>query len=173
MEDKEINNALKTAIAMEIKSYQLYDGALKSGKIREKILMETFDFLAKQEKGHIENIKKFAEDCLHKNKKGIKYKIPKHDRKIKSLFGKIIKSKDLVLSKEADKIYRTALAIETSGYNYYKKIMENTKNEIPKSFFKFMTEEENNHYVLLEGTHNFLKNPSLFNAGNESWNFEG
>jgi rubrerythrin len=166
MED--VDNALKTAIENEIKSHSLYSDASK--KIEEKAIKEALIFLAKQELGHIKNIKKFSSDYLKKN---FSYKIPKHDRKIKSLFGKVISSKDIMLTKELERVYKLALEIEISGYDYYKKTMEETANENLKRFFKFLTEEENNHYILLEGTYKFLKEPSLFYAGDENWNFEG
>jgi len=162
-----IDEALRIAIENEAKSYALYDEASK--KIKEKPLKENFSFLAKQELGHIENINKFSNEYL---KRKFKYKVPKHDRKIKKLFNVMIKKK-IFLTKEIERTYRLALEIERSGYEYYLELMKKSREENMKKFFKFLMQEENNHYVLLEGTYNYLKDPSLFNAGNESWNFEG
>jgi len=167
--------ALKLALENEIKSHEFYKEAEK--KSQNDLGKKTFAFLAKQELGHITKIKKFITE-LNENFTHIDIQMESEKdffEKSKTFFEHTIKHFAQKLKADSSdlKAYKVAMEIERSGHDFYKKAYEKAKTKNIKAFFKFLMEQEQLHYQLLENTYSYMKNPEGFFLDQENWNFEG
>ncbi|MFH1505470.1 MAG: ferritin family protein [archaeon] len=168
-------DALKTALDNELKTHMFYVDAEK--KAKSKFSKKTFSFLAEQELGHIQKIKKFI--------KGADKKIDQIDidmevaemffKKSKDFFESTVEHfKQKLKADDSDlNIYKVGKEIEQSGFDFYKKAFEDANTENLKAFFKFLMEQEQLHYQLLENSLDYIENPEGFFFDQENWNFEG
>ena len=166
--------ALKLALHNELKSYDFYKAAEK--KAKSNFSKKTFSFLAEQELGHIDMIKEFIEDSEEHVDADVQME-SKEDffEKSKDFFENTIRhfAQKLKADKTDLNIYTVAMEIETSGFEYYKKALEKAKTKNLKIFFRFLMEQEQFHYQLLENSYSYLNNPQGFFFNQENWNFEG
>lgn len=164
----ELKKALQTALSFEKKGYDIYDETAQS--TTNEIVKKTFSYLAEQENIHVKEIKMFIEK-EHPEFKNLGDK----PEKTKQFFTTTIKKfkKQTTLSNSDIKAYETALTLEKSAYDFYKKEQTNSNDENTKKFFKFLMEQENAHYIFLSKTYEYIKDPAGFHLKHESWIFEG
>lgn len=166
----ELKKAFETALDFEQKGHKIYEGT--SNKTRNPIVAKTFRYLADQELIHIEEI----EEYIEKLNDGYKVE-PKGDtiEETKKFFTTTVdKFKEKTeLSNDDLKAYETALELEQSSYDFYKKQHDQTENKEAKKFFKFLMEQENVHYELIRKVYDFIKNPIGFYTEEEKWIADG
>ena len=77
------------------------------------------------------------------------------------------------LSDDDIEAHKTALELEKKSYEFYEKQYEQTDDPELKKFFKFLMEQENAHYQLIQNAYHYIQNPEHFFAEEEKWIVEG
>ncbi len=158
MNDMPIGKLLEDALSMEEKGYDLYTGIAK--KSENDITGKTFNFLAEQEKLHIDKIKSFYKELKDSKKfsePGLSGSAEKRGRE-STIFLKTIKELNdkIKPSDDEKKACEFAMEIEKKGYKYYQDMAEKTKDENLLIFLRFLMEEESTHYELISSLYTYL-----------------
>lgn len=168
--DKKLKEAFQKALDFEQKGHKIYEET--ANKTKNPIVEKTFRYLADQELLHADEIKEYME----KLDKGTIIKTrddkPEETKKFFQMTVEEFKEKT-ELSDDDLKAHKTALELEQKSYNFYKKQHDKAKDKELKKFFKFLMEQENSHYELIQKTYNFIKDPAAFYAEEEKWITEG
>jgi rubrerythrin len=162
----DMNELMTTALDFEKKGFDIYTKAAK--KTKNKFVKETFEYLASQEKFHVDEIKEY---------------VKKHDiklegddpKQVKEFFNTTIEKfkEQAELTQEDIEAYKLGLQLETDAAKYYKQKLEDANDDKVKYFLQFLVRQEFAHYDLLYKGYNYLKDPQNFHLENESWFFEG
>lgn len=157
---------LKTALEFEKKGFELYSNVAKNTK--NELLKDIFTYLASQEEKHVFEIEQYVEE----NKLNISGDDAK---KTKEFFTTTIKSfkEKLELCEEDSHAYEKGMELETSAYEFYKSKLIDAQTPETEKFLKFLMEQENAHYSLIQNAYEFSKDPKHFFAMNERSFFEG
>jgi rubrerythrin len=164
----ELGNALDTALELEEKGYKIYTDA--SEKTQNDIVRQTFEYLADQETNHIEEIKEFIE----KNDPDVELKgdrLPEVKKRFNKIIGSLEKSAEL--SDDDIEAHEAGLRFEKEAYNFYKDQLEKAEDGKAKKFFRFLMEQEEAHYELIDKAYDYMKNPEAWYAEEEGWIEEG
>ncbi len=162
----ELKEALNKALDFEQKGHDIYEEIAK--KTKNQIVAETFSYLADQELSHIQGIK----DYLENNQIELGGEAPSHTKEFFTMTVKEFRKKT-ALSKDDIKAHETALELEKSSYEFYKKQNISTKDEELKKFFSVLMDQENAHYELIQKAYEFIKNPTAFYTEEEGWMADG
>jgi len=162
----ELKKALKTALDFEEKGHRIYEETANNTK--NPIVAKTFRYLAEQELNHINEIKGY----IDKEKIELKGDKPKDTKQFFSMTTKEFKKKT-ELSGDDVKAHETALELEQNAYGFYEEQHGKTSNKELKKFFKFLMEQENAHYELIQKAYEFIKNPVGFYTEEEKWMADG
>ncbi len=162
----ELKQALYTALDFEVKGKKIYEEA--AAKTKNPIVAKTFSYLAEQELHHVKEIKEYTE----KENVELKGDRLEDTKKFFSMTVKEFKEKT-ELSEDDIKAHETALELEQNAYDFYKEQHDKVKGEGLKKFFKFLMEQENAHYELVQKALEYIKDPAGFYTEEEGWIFEG
>lgn len=163
----DLKEALRTALDFEEKGRNIYKEA--ASKTKNPIVEKTFRYLAEQEQNHTNKIKEFTRqeradvelkgDSLEDTKNFFTTTVQEFKEKIE-------------LSEDDAKAHETALELEQSSYDFYKEQIEKADGAA-KNLFRFLMEQENTHYMLIQKAYNYIKDPANFYVEEEQWVFEG
>ncbi|MBN2517382.1 MAG: ferritin family protein [Candidatus Altiarchaeota archaeon] len=164
----ELKEALKTALDFEQKGQKIYEKAAK--KTLNPIVKRTFTYLAGQEVNHIREIKEF----MKKEVPDVKLEGDRIEdvRKFFTMTTKEFKEKTR-LSDDDIKAHETALALEKSSYDFYEIRLSQSMDDMTKKFFRFLMDQEEAHYELVQKAYHFIKDPTAFYSEEEGWIAEG
>ena len=163
----ELKEELKKAIDFEKEGRDVYRDVART--TNNPLVKKAFEFLAAEEERHIKKIKKYVENEELPKPEGAS----KED--VKEFFKMTVDEYKEGIEFTADdkSAYEKAMEIEKDSYNYYKEQLAKAQDEQLKDFFRFMMEQESSHYLMLEKTLRFVKDPQHFYAEQEDWSFEG
>ncbi len=172
-----LTEALKRAIDMEKKGYDIYIEAAK--KTSNKLGKVTLEAIAAKELDHIKAIEEFDKKIsgeisdLSKAIESINSKSKKDY--IGSIMDKLKAELQAKVKADTDleKAYEVAMGLERQSYDLYKKLAGEASDPQAKKFFEFLMGEENTHYELLQETLQYLNNPSEWFKQKERWIVEG
>jgi rubrerythrin len=174
-ESREIIEALNRSIEMEEEGRRFYIDASK--KTKNEIGKRVFEALADDETRHIAAIRLYCDTIAKKDKSPqLCAAMPRHkDIKERLLFGR--KEEELLKSvpegSDALKAYEVAMQMENEGYAFYKKMFEGSQDRDLKDLYKFLLDEEETHYELIESTYKYMKDPEAWFAEQEKPIVEG
>jgi erythrin-vacuolar iron transport family protein len=162
----DIKGLMRTAHEFEKKGYVLYSSVAR--RTENPLIKEIFEYLANQEEKHIAEI----EHYLKKNKFEL---LGDSAKKTEEFFSTTVKAfkKKLDLCKADMDAYEHGMQLEKDAHKFYKSKISETKNEEVKKFLKFLVEQENAHYILIQNAYEFTKDPKHFFAQSERSFFEG
>lgn len=166
----ELKKAFQTALDFEQKGHKIYEEI--ANKTKNPIVAKTFRYLANQELIHIEEIKEYIEKLNNGHKVGLRGDKLKETQKFFNITIKEFKKKT-ELSRDDLKAHETALELEQKSYDFYKKQYDRTKDKELKKFFKWLMEQENTHYELIQKAYEYIKNPIGFYTEEEKWIVDG
>lgn len=165
-----MKEALQTALDFEESGYKIYEGTSK--KTENPIVARTFKYLANQELVHIAEIKEYMKRLNDGHDIKLKGDKIEDTKKFFSMTVKEFKQKT-ELSDDDIEAHKTALELEKKSYEFYEKQHEQTDDPELKKFFKFLMEQENAHYQLIQNAYNYIQNPEHFFAEEEKWIVDG
>jgi len=162
----DLKKAFQTALDFEQKGHKVYEETAK--KTKNPIVAKTFEYLAKQEVNHIEEIKKY----IQQQKIELKGDKMEDTQEFFSMTTKKFKEKT-ELSDDDLKAHETALELEQKSYEFYKEQHDLTKDEKLKQFFKWIMMQENAHYEFIQKAYDYINDPIGFYSHEEKWVVEG
>lgn len=166
----ELKQSLQTALDFEQKGHKIYEDT--SNNTKNQIVAKTFRYLADQELFHIEEITEYIEKLNNGHKIELKGDKLEDTKKFFSSTAKEFKEKT-ELSDDDIKAHETALELEQNAYDFYKEQQSQTDDEETKNFFKWIMDQENAHYELIQKSYEYIKNPVGFYTEEEGWIVEG
>jgi rubrerythrin len=164
----EIEEALKTALDFEKKGYGIYTEA--AAKTENQVVKRTFEYLAKEEINHIREVEEF----IDRHSPDVQLKgdmLPEVKKKFREIIGGLEEKTEL--SDSDIEAHEAGLEFEKNAYRFYKEQLEKAHDEKAKKFFKFLMEQEEAHYELIEKAYDYIKNPEGWYAEEEGWIEEG
>lgn len=166
----DLKQALQTALDFEQKGHTIYGETANNTK--NPIVAKTFKYLADQELIHIEEIKEYIEKL--NNGKEVELK-GDNLQQTKEFFTTTVKEfkEKTELSDDDIKAHETALELEQNAYDFYKEQLNNTQDEELKKLFKWLMDQENAHYELIQKAYDFIKDPAAFYSEEEAWMVDG
>ncbi|MBT4824101.1 ferritin family protein [Candidatus Woesearchaeota archaeon] len=167
----EFKEAMKQALEFEKKGHDIYKEAAE--KTNNALVRKTFSYLAEQETNHIREIQEYI-DHEHPDIEKIELKGDKLEG-AKQFFNTTIKEfrEKTELSEDDIKAHEAALELEQSAYDFYKEQHDAANDEKLKTFLKFLMDQENAHFELIQKSLDFIKDPEHFFAEEEGWLLEG
>jgi len=164
--NKELNQALNTALDFERKGQKIYGETTSTTK--NPIVAKTFSYLAEQELIHIEEIQDYIKTAR------IKFLGDKQEATQKFFSTTVSEFKmKTKLSQDDIKAHEIALDLEKNSYHFYLEQFSKTKDPELKQFFEFLMKQEKNHYELVKRAYEFVQDPAAFYSKSEDWIFEG
>jgi len=168
--------SLKLAIKTEEDGRSMYLKAAE--KVTNPLAIATMKQLAKEETIHIEVIKKFYASV----KDGSKAELEKtmkgamnYELRMKTIFeaARGLMDETVKTDPQVQSVYDAALKFEEKGANMYKELVGKTSDPVAKKLYKFMFEQESEHFRLLQEGLNYLNNPHQWFIETEKPHFEG
>lgn len=163
--NEELIEILNKSLRMEEEGYKFYSENAK--KIKNSLGRKMLERLAADELHHIERIKEIFESVTEKNTSGIQIEKPNI-----MVFEKIFKRMKEQVSEAVDElsvvgvddqeIIDIALQLESHGRFFYEEAATKSEDPKVKAFYEMLAAEEKSHYEVLQSTHKYLENPSLF-----------
>ena len=157
---------LNKAYEFEQKGEQIYTEIANNTK--NPVTKTVFEYLAQQENKHAYEISKYIKENQIES-------LGDDAATTQKFFNKTVKQfKEELKGSEDDKeAYEKAMGLEQDSYDYYKEVLENSEDEKMNHFLKFLMEQENAHYELIQKTYEFTKDPKAFFDSQEDAFFEG
>jgi len=171
---KELTDAAKTAISLEVEGYNLYVEA--AGKSKNPLGKATLSAIAEKELLHKKAIEDFYARATGSEVLIAPGERKQYSEKIKTEILNAIKGpleKAAVMEDAMMKAYEVSMEMEKKSYDFYKKIAETTGDPEAKGLFNFLAKEENIHFDILQDTYLYLNNPSEWFHKEEKWLVEG
>jgi rubrerythrin len=163
-----LKKALQTALDFERKGHDIYKQIAE--KTSNPIVKRIFNYLAGQELNHINEIKEF----IQKENPKIELKGDRLEDTKKFFSTTVEEFKEKTELSDNDlKAHESALELEQSSYDFYKEQLGKVQDKNTKKFFKFLMEQENSHYVLIQKAYYYIKDPAGFYTEEEKWILEG
>ncbi|MHB1001794.1 MAG: ferritin-like domain-containing protein [Armatimonadota bacterium] len=165
---------VKAALEFEMEGHKIFIDA--GEKSKDPLSKATFKFLADQELQHIEAIKAFAASLEGKGKfdadtLGEYMTAAKAKKEIIGIFAQF-KDQFEATAGDADErleIYKVAMNMETRGHDFYGQAADEATDQTSRKMFRFLSDEEAQHFMLIQDTHDFLEQPDAFMAMEERW----
>lgn len=167
-------NALQLALKMESDGRRFFLEA--QDKTSHPLAKETFGSLADWELEHIKIIERFHASLRDRGKwesvEGLQPKKGEAIRAFKTLFEKVRVNIDETVKAEADvlEVYRIARDIESKLIVFYQERAEEASSKGAKLFYDFMTDQEREHYQIIDNSLQLLENPAQW-FEREEWTF--
>ena len=150
----DIKDAIKTAIQMEKDGYSFYKKA--AVQTSNEMGKSIFESLASDELLHLDVFQKMFKDTVGKEEWNNLVDSSKKYANA-NIFPKDLKTIEGA-NPDTDELdaLRIGMDSEKEAIDYYKKIMENTKDSDKKNIINEIIEQEKNHYLLLEKEFNHI-----------------
>ncbi|MCX5749439.1 MAG: ferritin family protein [Candidatus Saganbacteria bacterium] len=171
---KELTDAAKTAINMEDEGYAIYVEAAK--KSSNPLGKATLQAIAGKELLHKKAIEEFYAKMTGAQISPADENTTKDSEKIKTeILNDIKTSLDNKAPTENELLhaYEISMELEKKGFDFYKKVAEDTEDPAAKSLFAFLSKEENSHFDILQDTYLYLNDPAQWFHKEEKWLVEG
>jgi len=169
--------SLNTALKTEQDGRTFYLEA--AGRAANPLAKSVFTQLAAEELVHIEVIQKFYDElktagtCQEaESDLEAPQTSPSH---LKNVFEKACRDIDQTVTGDtaSREAYQKAMEIEQQAYDMYKKLLEASGDCMAHRLYEFMMEQENQHYIFLKETYDYLENPGDWFLREEKPLFEG
>lgn len=159
---KEVLEPLRIALNLEKEGKQFFLDAASS--TRSKLARQTFEFLAKEEDRHIEQIQKMCESVEGSQGKNLlDAGVSDADRKLVAFNERLAELRDEFKGSNDDiTAYNMALKFENGAEEFYDKKMKEAEDPLVKKFYKWLIEEEEMHSRLLKSCLKFVEDPAAW-----------
>lgn len=155
----ELLEPLKIALKLEVEGRQFFFEAAQSSQ--SKFARQTFEFLAKEEEKHIENINRFSQSIIDSDGRDyLDVGISDAAQKLTSFNERLAKLKDEFEPSMSDvQAYQFALDFENGAEEFYAEKMAEAKNPMVKKFYQWLIDEESMHSRVLTSCMRFAEDP--------------
>jgi rubrerythrin len=169
--------SLNTAIKTEQDGRAFYLEAVE--RANNPLAKSVFTHLAAEELVHIDIIQKFydtlkATGTCQEAESDLRAPDTPQAR-MKNVFEKARQHMDQEVTADTASLeaYEKAMELEQKAYDMYKKLLESSGDCMAHQLYEFMMEQENQHYVFLKETYDYLGRPGDWFLREEKPFFEG
>ncbi|OGP55620.1 MAG: hypothetical protein A2Y65_00440 [Deltaproteobacteria bacterium RBG_13_52_11] len=173
MVEKERLNALEVALNNEMREREFY--LKNAARTKNPLGTLMFQQIGDEELEHYERLKQ-----LHQKwEKGEKWPetVPLEVKGtiVKDILFNIVKKVDEMPPEDADdlKAVRKAIAFEAKGAKYYAELRDRVSDPKEKGFFNLLSQIENEHYLTLKDTEEYLTDPASWYQKAEHHTLDG
>ena len=173
MNEKERLSALEVALNNEMREREFY---LKNAKRSKNSLGKAmFQQIADDELEHYERLKQLHEKWDKQEKWPGTVPLKVKDTIVKDILLDFLKKVDETAKGDADDLdaVRTAIDFEAKGAKYYAKLRDDVSDPKEKQFFDLLSRIENEHYLSLKDTEEYLVDPTSWYRKKEHHTFDG
>jgi len=173
MNEKERLNALEVALNNEKKEREFY---LKNARRTKNSLgKKMFQQIGDDELEHYERLKQLHQKWTKKERWPETVPLKVKDTIVKDILTDFLKKVDETSKSEADDLeaVRTAIDFEAKGAKYYANLREEVSDPKEKQFFDLLSRIENEHYLSLKDTEEYLIDPTSWYRKIEHHTFDG
>jgi rubrerythrin len=160
MNEKERLNALEVALNNEMREREFY---LKNAERTKNPLGKAmFKQIGDDELEHYERLKQLQEKWKKQEKWPETVPLKVKDTIVKDILSGFIKKVDKTSIGDADDLeaVRTAIDFEAKGAKYYANLRDTVSDPKEKQFFDLLSRIENEHYLSLKDTEEYLTDPA-------------
>jgi rubrerythrin len=173
MDEKERLNALDVALNNEMKEREFY---LKNAeRTKNPVGKAMFQQIADEELEHYQRLKELHEKWKAGDKWPETVPLKVKQTVIKDVLKGVLKKVDQHAESDDDDLQavRTAIDFEAKGVSYYTKLRDEVTDPREKAFFDLLAGIENEHYVSLKDTEEYLSDPASWYAKAEHHGLDG
>ena len=159
MNEKERLNALEVALNNEMREREFY---LKNAKRTKNSLGRAmFQQIGDDELEHYERLKQLHQKWTQQEKWPGTVPLKVKDTIVKDILVDFLKEVDKTAKGDADDLeaVRTAIDFEAKGAKYYAQLRDDVSDSKEKQFFDLLSRIENEHYLSLKNTEEYLTDP--------------
>jgi len=173
MNEKERLNALEVALNNEKREREFY---LKNAKRSKNPLGKAmFQRIGDDELEHYERLKQLHEKWAKQEKWPGTVPLKVKDTIVKDILVDFLKKVDKTAKSDADDLQavQTAIDFEAKGAKYYAQLREDVSDPKEKQFFDLLSRIENEHYLSLKDTEEYLTDPTSWYRKMEHHTLDG
>ena len=173
MNEKERLSALEVALNNETREREFY---LKNAKRSKNPLGKAmFQQIGDDELEHYERLKELHQRWTKQEKWPGTVPLKVKDTIVKDVLLDFLKKVDKTAKSDADDLQavRTAIDFEAKGAKYYAKLRDDVSDPKEKQFFDLLSRIENEHYLSLKDTEEYLVDPTSWYRKMEHHTFDG
>jgi rubrerythrin len=173
MNEIERLNALEVALNNEMREREFY---LKNAKRSKNPLGKAmFQQIGDDELEHYERLKQLHQKWNQKEKWPTTVPLKVKDTIVKDVLADFLKKVDKTAKADADDLQavRTAIDFEAKGAKYYAQLRDDVSDPKEKQFFDLLSRIENEHYLSLKDTEEYLTDPTSWYRKMEHHTFDG
>ena len=173
MNEKERLSALEVALNNETREREFY---IKNAKRSKNPLGKAmFQQIGDDELEHYERLKQLHEKWTKQEKWPGTVPLKVKDTIVKDVLLDFLKKVDKTAKSDADDLQavRTAIDFEAKGAKYYAKLRDDVSDPKEKQFFDLLSRIENEHYLSLKDTEEYLTDPTSWYRKMEHHTFDG
>jgi rubrerythrin len=164
---------LEVALNNEMREREFY---LKNAKRSQNPLGKAmFQQIGDDELEHYERLKQLHEKWNQKEKWPVTVPLKVKDTVVKDVLVDFLKKVDKTAKSDADDLQavRTAIDFEAKGAKYYAQLRDDVSDPKEKQFFDLLSRIENEHYLSLKDTEEYLVDPTSWYRKMEHHTFDG
>lgn len=173
MDGKERLNALEVALNNEMKEREFY---LKNAKRTKNLLgKKMFQHIGDEELEHYERLRQLHQRWEKQEKWPETVPLKVKNTIVKDVLVDFIKKVDKSAKGDLDDLeaIRTALDFEAKGAKYYAELRDSISDSKEKQFFDLLSSIENEHYLSLKDTEEYLTDPASWYRKAEHHTLDG
>jgi rubrerythrin len=173
MNEKERLNALEVALNNEMREREFY---LQNAKRSKNPLGKAmFQQIGDDELEHYERLKQLHQKWNQQEKWPGTVPLKVKDTIVKDILVDFLKKVDKTAKADADDLQavRTAIDFEAKGAKYYAQLRDDVSDPKEKQFFDLLSRIENEHYLSLKDTEEYLTDPTSWYRKMEHHTLDG
>lgn len=173
MNEKDRLNALEVALNNEMREREFY---LKNAKRSKNPLGKAmFQQIGDDELEHYERLKQLHQKWTQQQKWPGTVPLKVKDTIVKDILVDFLNKVDKTAKADADDLQavRTAIDFEAKGAKYYAQLRDDVSDPKEKQFFDLLSRIENEHYLSLKDTEEYLTDPTSWYRKMEHHTLDG
>jgi rubrerythrin len=173
MDEKERLNALEVALNNEMRERQFY---LKhAGRTKNALGKKMFQQIGDDELEHYQRLKELHQKWGKQQKWPETLPLRVNNTIVKDILLDFLKKVDEKSPSDSDDLeaVRTAIDFEQKGAKFYADLRDSVTNSREKEFFGLMAKIENEHYLSLKDTEEYLTDPASWYRKMEHHTLDG
>jgi rubrerythrin len=173
MNEKERLSALEVALNNETREREFY--LKNASRTKDSLGKAMFQQIADDELEHYERLKQLHEKWSKQEKWPGTVPLRVKDTVVKDILVDFLKKVDKTAKGDADDLeaVRTAIDFEAKGAKYYAQLRDDVSDPKEKQFFDLLSRIENEHYLSLKDTEEYLVDPTSWYRKKEHHTFDG
>jgi rubrerythrin len=173
MNEKERLNALEVALNNELREREFY--LKNAGRTKNALGKAMFQQIGDEELEHYERLKQLHQKWENQEKWPETVPLKVKETVVKDILVGLVNKVDTSSKGDTDDLsaVRIAIDFEAKGALFYSKLRDSVSNPKEKQFFDLLSKIENEHYLSLKDTEEYLTDPASWYRRMEHHTLDG